>query len=287
MAHGFTRMNSENLTHQRQNHLPAGQKHLRTGVGGERDGHVLVDGVALQPLRPDQHNCQEYGGKVHLIQIGDKEGAGGGPSGGQAGPGGGLQRFGDQGLQELLLALTAAKVAVGVAGASVNQGCFAIHVLGTGGDGNGSPPVVWSGVAIVDNHFGHIHFDAAQGVNQGYESGKIHLDVAVNRRAKVVLHGLLDQFRAIAGLGNVAEIVGGVDPVGALAGDVHPQVARNREQNCLRPPGVKRGQDDGIRPHRASFTGAAIHAKNEHVQAPALPSCQRHPADQANSNTEG
>jgi hypothetical protein len=40
------------LAHQGQNHFPAGQKHLRAGVGGEGDGHVLVDRVALQPLRP-------------------------------------------------------------------------------------------------------------------------------------------------------------------------------------------------------------------------------------------
>ena len=99
-------------------------------------------------------------------------------------------------------------------------------------------------VAPVD-----VDVDAADRVDRALEALEVDVDHVVDREPGELLDRLQRQRRA-------AELVGRVDLVGAAAGDLHLQVARQRHQRGGLPLGVEPGQDDRVRARAGA--GAAV-----------------------------
>ncbi len=126
--------------------------------------------------------------------------------------------------QEVLLAGRPHEVVVGVAVPDVVERLVAAHLLVARLDvDHGVVLAVAETRVVVEVAPVYVHIDAAERVHTVPEPAEADVHVVVDREARELLDGLDREPRA-------AERVGDVDPVRAVTGDVHLQIARQRHQ---------------------------------------------------------
>jgi len=111
-----------------------------------------------------------------------------------------FQDFVPDGVDDSLLPLGAAEVAVAVPGARILEGGSPIHLMDTRGDIERIVPVVHIREQRIVDGIRDIQFNAANRINQRHKSIEIDRYVIVDPNTQIVLDGLHEQLRAGAGL---------------------------------------------------------------------------------------
>ena len=164
--------------------------------------------------------------------------------------------------QEVLLAGRAHDVGVLVAEAHVLERLAPAHALVAGLDVDVGVLGGVVEVAPVD-----VHVDAADRVDRAPEAAEVHVDHVVDRQAGDRLDGLEREL-------GPAELVGGVDLVRAVAGDLDLEVARQRQDRRGLLVRVEAHEHDRVRARAARALGVVAAAAGRSPGSSASAACR-------------
>ena len=125
--------------------------------------------------------------------------------------------------------------------------------------------IIW----VVD-HFGGTDFDAVRGNQIDHRREHVEVDeqVFIDFDAEVLGDGGGRERRTTAGVGvEHADTVGGVDAAGNGAGNIHPEVARDRQHADGLTNRIDAEDDYRIGVELAGFAFTLVNAKQENVDA--------------------